>query len=183
MWVSKVLVLLVAASCGEPPVVPTVSSTRPPTNATPTPRTNPYPATAKKPVVDEYFGTKVTDDYRWLEDGKDPAVASWTEAQNAFTRSRLDALADRGKVRARVAELLGSRPPNYLGIIVRGTQVFAAKDQPPKQQPMLVVFSDASKATSERAVLDPNALDPSGKTAIDFFVPSLDGKLVAVSLS
>jgi len=183
-YCSWVNLLLLVAACGEPPqVVPATSSARPAASATATQRTNPYPATAKKPIVDEYFGTKVTDDYRWLEDGKDPAVASWTEAQNALTRSRLDALVDRSKVRARVAELLGSRPPNYLGIVVRGTQVFAAKDQPPKQQPMLVVFSDASKAATERTVLDPNTLDPSGKTAIDFFVPSRDGKLVAVSLS
>jgi prolyl oligopeptidase len=133
--------------------------------------------------VDEFFGTKVTDDYRWLEDAKDPAVIAWTEAQNRLTRTRLDALPSRPRVRARVAELLGKRPPAYLDVEVRGAQVFALKDQPPKQQPILVVFTDPEKASTERTLLDPNELDPSGKTTVDFFVPSPDGKKMAVSLS
>lgn len=147
------------------------------------PQKSGYPATPTKPVVDEYFGTKVTDDYRWLEDAKDPNVSAWTEAQNRLTRARLDALADRPKIRARVAELLSARPPTYYDVVVRGGQTFALEDQPPKQQPMLIVYADASKAGTERVVLDPNVLDPSGKTTIDFFVPSRDGKKVAVSLS
>ena len=48
---------------------------------------------------------------------------------------------------------------------------------------MLVAFADPASARTERVVLDPNALDPSGKTAIDFFEPTRDGKRVAVSLS
>jgi prolyl oligopeptidase len=144
-----------------------------------------YPPTARQAVVDAYFGTKVTDDYRWLEDAKDPNVAAWTDTQNKFSRARLDALADRPKIRARIAELLGSQPPSYGTVVVKGGRnvVFALKEQPPKQQPMLVVLGDPDKAATERVVLDPNALDPSGKTAIDFFVPSRDAKRVAVSLS
>src|SRR5580700_8555286 len=50
------------------------------------------PATPKKPVVDEYHGVKVTDDYRWLEDGKSPDVVAWTAAQDKYARSHLDPL-------------------------------------------------------------------------------------------
>jgi prolyl oligopeptidase len=48
---------------------------------------------------------------------------------------------------------------------------------------MLVVFPSASELNAERILLDPMALDPSGHTAIDFYVPTVDGKRVAVSLS
>ena len=41
------------------------------------------PSTPKKPVVDTYHGVTVTDDYRWLEDGADPKVKAWSDAQNA----------------------------------------------------------------------------------------------------
>src|SRR5881296_709838 len=57
------------------------------------------------------------------------------------------------------------------------------KFQPPKQQPLLVTLASADDLKSEKAVLDPNVLDAKGTTAIDWFVPSLDGKYVAVSLS
>ena len=148
----------------------------------PSSKPSPFPATPKKPVTDEYFGTKVTDDYRWMEDGKSPDVVAWTDAQNKLTRSKLDAMEGRSKVRARVAELLSQRPASFDEVTASGEQVFALKTQPPKQQPMLVLYADATKQ-AEKVVLDPNVLDTTGKTAIDFFVPSRDGKKVAVSLS
>jgi prolyl oligopeptidase len=57
------------------------------------------------------------------------------------------------------------------------------KFQPPKQQPLLVTLASADDLKSEKVVLDPNVLDTKGTTAIDWFVPSLDGKYVAMSLS
>jgi prolyl oligopeptidase len=57
------------------------------------------------------------------------------------------------------------------------------KFQPPKQQPMLVALASAEDLKSEKMLLDPNAMDAKGMTTIDWFVPSLDGKMVAVSLS
>ncbi len=45
----------------------------------------PPPAVQATPVVDDYFGTKITDDYRWLEDAKSPATRAFIDAQNAYT--------------------------------------------------------------------------------------------------
>jgi prolyl oligopeptidase len=50
----------------------------------------PVPAAAKQPVVDEYQGVKVTDDYRWLEDTSDPAERTWVVAENQRTRAYFD---------------------------------------------------------------------------------------------
>ncbi len=182
--------VLLVVSCGAPDVPPAVAPA-PSSAVTPPPApsaakvtraVSPYPATTKKPVIDTYFGVNVADDYRWLEDGRDPAVSAWTEEQNRLTRARLDPLPDRARLRGRVAELLVSRPPSYGQVAVRGGQVFAMKTQPPKQQPLVVLYADPAKG-AERVILDPNELDPSGKTAIDFIVPSRDGKKIAVSLS
>ena len=182
------LPLVFLLACGgadrPPPAPPTSTAAKEPASAA-TPaatKPSPYPETARRPVTEDYFGTKATDDYRWLEDPKDPNVVAWTDAQNKLTRSRLDAIADRPKIRARVAELLSGRPPSFFDVRVSNEQVFALKNQPPKQQPFLVLYTDPAKQT-ERVVLDPNTLDPSGKTAIDFFVASRDGKKVMVSLS
>ena len=61
--------------------------------------------------------------------------------------------------------------------------MFALKLQPPKNQPFLITLASAEKPGSERTIVDPNQLNAKGTTAIDFFVPSRDGRLVAVSLS
>jgi prolyl oligopeptidase len=125
----------------------------------------------------------VTDDYRWLEDWSDPAVKAWSDAQNACTRAYLDALPGREALRARFTQLMSGSSPSFRGLRIEGGVLFAMKAQPPKQQPFLVTLASPDDPASAKVVLDPNALDPRGITAIDWYVPSPDGKLVAVSLS
>ncbi len=61
--------------------------------------------------------------------------------------------------------------------------LFAIETQPPKPQSFLVALTSPDDPASARTIVDPNTIDPSGATTIDFYVPSHDGKLVAVSLS
>ncbi len=147
------------------------------------PDASPVPPTPQQPVVDVYHGVTVTDNYRWLEDDADPAVRQWSAAENAHARSVLDRLPYRAEIARRVAELEGAPYVSYNDVTWRPGWLFALKFAPPKQQPFLVALKSADDAASERVVVDPNALDPVGTTAIDFFVPSQDGRLVAVSLS
>lgn len=147
-----------------------------------------YPATAKRPVVAEYHGTKVTDDYQWLEDGADPEVKAWTMAQTKKTRAYFDALPQRAKLRERIQAILTSTSADRFALRMVKGALFALKSQPPKQQPFLVVMGAPDKAKTEadlkeRVLVDPNAIDASGRTTIDWYVPSPDGKLVAVSMS
>src|SRR5579859_6873825 len=143
----------------------------------------PPPATPKRPVTDVYHGVKVVDDYRWLEDFNDPAVRAWADAQTAYARSYLDAVPARAALYEQLKRLLSHPSPAYYGLAYRGDVLFAMKSQPPKEQPFLITLESPDKPASERIVVDPNRLDARGSTAIDFYVPSRDGKLVAVSLS
>src|SRR5882762_3769123 len=142
-----------------------------------------YPETPKKPVGDTYHGMLVAEDYRWLEDGKDPAVRQWSLKQLEVTRAYLEALPQRPVLRERFAEIFGASPVRYFEFQQTGGGFFALKRQPPKNQPMLVMMSSAGDVASERVLLDPNAVDAKATTAIDFFAASLDGRYVAVSLS
>jgi prolyl oligopeptidase len=141
------------------------------------------PPTAKKPVTDVYHGVKVTDDYRWLENWDDPAVRKWSAAQNRHARAWLDALPNRAAIAKRVKELDTDTSPDYFGLRWRGGKLFAMKFQPPKEQPLLITLRSADEPDSARVILDPTRLNPKGTTTIDFYVPSRDGRLVAVSLS
>src|ERR1017187_7152994 len=143
----------------------------------------PIPPTPKKPVTDDYNGVKVVDDYRWLEPPADPEVRKWSNSQNTLTRAYLDPLPTRPALVTRLTELSASQTGRFVALQSRGGVLFAIKFQPPKLQPFLVTLASHDDPASAHVVVDPNAMDPSGSTTIDFYEPSLDGKLVAVSLS
>jgi prolyl oligopeptidase len=141
------------------------------------------PETPKKPVTDVYHGVSIADDYRWLEDWNDPAVRQWSDAQNAHARSVLDTLPHVAAIRARVTEIMSARTVSFTGVEYRKGTFFAIQREPPKQQPFLIVLTSLDAPLNSRILVDPNAIDAEGSTSIDWFVPSPDGRVVAVSLS
>ena len=141
------------------------------------------PATAKLPVSHDYHGTKVDEDYRWLENWDAAEVQQWSADQNARARAYLDNLPSRPAIKARIQRIIGGASPNYYSLVSRPAGLFAMKYTPPQQQPALVVLRSATDTSGERVVVDLNALSAKGSTAADFYVPSRDGALVAVALS
>ena len=141
------------------------------------------PKAPKHPMVDTYWGEKVTDDYQYMENVSDPHVANWAKGQNAYTRAWLDRHPERKAILDRIVALTHSESPRYYSVTYQNGLYFFMKDQPPKQQPSLVFLTSVSDVASERPVVDPNTIDPTGGTSIDFYSASLDGKYVAVSLS
>ena len=165
-------------SCAAAPQQPAQVAAAPVTPVTPIP-----PPTPVRPVTDTHHGTQVEDPYRWLEDWSDPAVQAWSEAQNAHARRYLDALPGREAIDARLSELIRAAGVSFSAPAWRPGRLFVLKMDPPKQQAMLVVMGSPDEAAAAQVVVDPNALDASGATTIDWYVPSPDGRLVAVSLS
>jgi len=141
------------------------------------------PQTAHVPVVNEYHGVEVADPYQWLEDWDDEPVQSWSDKQNVYARKTLDNLPHVEELRERITGILTAESVRYYSLNRREGTLFAMKRQPPLEQPFLVAMPSAQQPESERVIVDPTKIDPSGATSIDFFVPSLDGSLVAVSLS
>ncbi len=175
------LFLTLLSACGAGPA----AKPAPPlsTGSVTTPPTDKPPPTDKQPVTDTYHGVEVIDDYRWLEQGDAEEVKAWNAAQNSYARTRLDALPAAKAVRRRLTDILTAESTRYWGLSPRPGKLFALKHQPPKQQPLLVVLPSADAPAAEHVVVDPNKIDEKGGTAIDWFVPSFNGALVAVSLS
>jgi prolyl oligopeptidase len=141
------------------------------------------PETPKRPVIDEYQGIKVTDEYRWLENWEDSEVKQWSAAENALSREYLDHLPARAAVKERIKQLNSASSVPYRGLQFRGGLVFAIKNEPSKQLPMLVALRSVDDLGSEKIVFDPNTASEKGSLAIDFYTASLDGKYVAVAAS
>ncbi len=130
-------------------------------------------------VIDTLHGERIPDPYRWLEDGDSAETQAWTAAQNRFTRDYLDRVPARPCIRARLEQLLkigALSPPTP----VRG-RYFYQRREGTQNQPVLYVRDGVE--SSDRVLLDLNALDAAGTTALDWYFPSEDGKLLAYGLS
>lgn len=135
-------------------------------------------------AVDEYFGVRVEDENRWLEDGTAPAVRAWSEAQNARARRWLDAQPPAAALRAELTRIL-TRPAarRVFALKPSPTGLFALLQVGERAQPLLVRLPDPERPEEARVVLDVLAVDPAGGVAIDWYEPSPTGERVAVSLS
>ncbi len=136
-----------------------------------------YPTAARVDVVDEYHGTPVADPYRWLEDADDARTVEWLADQATLTDCERASWTLRDRFAERVDRLLGAgtvSPPYW-----RGRRHFLTRRDPGQQFSVLYVVDDAG----ERLLIDPMALDPSGRTTLDSWQPSKEGDLLAYQLS
>jgi len=145
---------------------------------------SPIPPTPKRSVLHTYLGVEVVDDYEWLEDRLDPEVLAWTAEQTRHARAVIEALPRTAAIRRRWTELKRAQAADYHSLVRVGEKIFAIEYDPGRRQQSRLVRMglDADPRYAE-VVVDPNTLDPDGGVAIDFFVPSPDGSMVAVSLS
>src|SRR5690242_221274 len=137
-----------------------------------------YPPSAQQPVADTLHGTVLVDPYRWLEDGESPKVHDWSAAQNAFTRTVLDAEPGRDALRERLRALYAvttTREP-----IVRGKRLFYSRHTGTENQPVVMVRDETGAA---RGALDPNGLSADGTVALDWMYVSPDGARFAYGTS
>src|SRR5262245_48947554 len=138
-----------------------------------------YPATRKGDVVDDYFGTKVPDPYRWMEDLDSKEVAEWVSAQNQVTFDYLNKLPMREHFKRRITELWDYPK---VGIPVReGGRYFYQKNSGLQRQPPL--YMRATLTAEPILVLDPNVVSPDGSLSLADWTPSPDGKWLAYGLS
>lgn len=138
-----------------------------------------YPETTKKPVVEDYFGTEVTDNYRWLEDDRSPETESWVKAQNEVTFNYLDKIPYRNQLKNRLSELW-----NYEKIgspFKEGDYTYFYKNDGLQNQ--YVVYRKKENESQEEVFLDPNTFSEDGTTSLGGLSFSKDGNTAAYSIS
>ncbi|WP_442789654.1 prolyl oligopeptidase family serine peptidase [Novosphingobium sp. SL115] len=136
-----------------------------------------YPPTRPGTVVDDVFGQKVADPYRWLEADvrQDKSVAAWVDAQSRFTADYLAKLPERPAFEARLKTLFDFE---RFGLPVKaGERLFFRHNSGLQNQSPLYV--SALDGSGRQALIDPNLWAQDGATALDTWMPSPDGSKVA----
>ena len=137
------------------------------------------PKAQAKPIVDIYHGTKVTDNYRWLEDGNSPETQKWVADEMAYTRALLDPLPGRDAIHKRLTELLSIG--SITAPVIAGKHYFYTKREGMQNQPVLYVRDGLNGP--DRMLVDANQLAADGTIALDWFQPSDNGRYVAYGTS
>lgn len=139
-----------------------------------------YPITPKDTtVVDDYFGTKVVDPYRWLENDTAEATAAWVKAENAVTSDYLSKIPFRQSLKERMAQLY-----DYEKVSVpskRHGKYYTFRNTGLQNQSVLYVQDSLNGEPS--VVLDPNKLSEDGTVALAGTSFSEEGKYMAYVIS
>jgi len=138
-----------------------------------------YPETKKVDVVDDYFGTKVPDPYRWLEDNESPEVAAWVEAQNKVTFAYLEQIPYRDALKNRLMKLYNY--PKFGSPSRRGEWFIFSKNDGLQNQS--VYYIQKGLEGSPEVVLDPNKFSADGTSRLGAFSWSPKGKYILYGVS
>ncbi len=129
------------------------------------------PETRTDDVTETIHGVTIRDPYRWLEDQQSPETRAWINAENAFTRSVLDALPGRAAISRRIEELLKT---DHFGLPrVRGGRYFFMRRLADQNQFTICMRTGAHGA--DEVLVDPN-LTEGGATSVAIMDVSADGK-------
>jgi prolyl oligopeptidase len=146
------------------------------------------PVAPVRAVTDDYYGTKITDNYRYMENLKDPEVQEWFKNQDAYTRATLASIPGRDKLLARIRELDTSAPARVTDAQrLPGDRYFYEKLFPGESVPKLYIRQGLGG--EERLLVDPGKVEVSpstasrGRNALAFVAISQDGKYVAVGIT
>jgi prolyl oligopeptidase len=138
-----------------------------------------YPESKKGEVVDDYFGTKVADPYRWLEDETSAETKAWVEEQNKLTFGFLDKVPYREKLKARLTQL--SNYPRISAPARRGDTYFFTKNDGLQNQSVYYIQKGVNG--KPEVFLDPNKFSADGTSVLSTFSLSTDGKYLAYGIS
>jgi prolyl oligopeptidase len=139
-----------------------------------------YPATRTVAASDVYFGVKVADPYRWLEDGKSAEVQKWLHAEDKLARSYLDALPGRAALAKRFSEIFRIDSISAPGRA--GDRYFYMRHKADQEKAVLYWRSATDPTAPEHILIDPNQFMAKDNASLGGTSTTLDGKLLAYTL-
>lgn len=140
---------------------------------------NTYPETKKGNVVDDYFGTKISDPYQWLENDTAIDVMSWVDEQNKTTQNYLSQIPFRDKLKSRLTEIWNY--PKYGSPFKDGDYYYFFKNDGLQNQSVL--YRQKGISGTAEIFLDPNKLSADGTASLASLTFSKDHNFCAVGIA
>ncbi len=138
-----------------------------------------YPETRKVEQTDDFFGTKVSDPYRWLEDDNSAETGKWVDAQNDVTYAYLAAIPFRDKIKERLTEIWNFEKLSTP--FLKGKYYFYYRNNGIQNQSALYYKNGLNG--EEKMLIDPNTFSTDGTVAMSGISFSKDAKHMAYSIS
>ncbi len=138
-----------------------------------------YPKTAKSDQVDDYFGVKVSDPYRWLENDTAEDVKKWVTEENKVTFGYLEKIPFRNKIKERLTDIFNY--PKYSNPFRAGEYYFFSKNDGLQNQS--VIYYQKGLDGKPEVFLDPNTMSSDGTAAVSLLGFSKDKKYVAYAIN
>ncbi len=137
-----------------------------------------YPITTKTDVFDTYFGTKINDPYRWLEDDRSAETKAWVDAENKVTQGYLSGIPFRGDIKKRLETLWNYE--KFTAPFKEGVYTYFYKNDGLQNQYVLYRQKDKNKP---EVFLDPNTFSKDATTSLAGIEFTKEGSLVAYQIS
>src|ERR1051325_5734790 len=138
-----------------------------------------YPDTKKVDTVTDYFGTKIADPYRWLENDTSKETEEWVKEENKVTFDYLSKIPFRDKIKKRLGEIWNFE--KQTAPFKRGNYYFYYKNDGIQNQNVL--YCKEGLNGEPKALLDPNTLSADGTISVSTLAVSKDAKFLAYGLS
>ncbi|HRC16614.1 MAG TPA: prolyl oligopeptidase family serine peptidase [Bacteroidia bacterium] len=138
-----------------------------------------YPVTAKSDQIDDYFGVKVSDPYRWLENDTAEDVKKWVTEENKVTFGYLEKIPFRNKIKERLTDIFNY--PKYSNPFRAGEYYFFSKNDGLQNQS--VIYYQKGLDGKPEVFLDPNTMSSDGTAAVSLLGFSKDKKYVAYAIN
>jgi prolyl oligopeptidase len=142
------------------------------------------PVAPVRTVTEDYFGTKVADPYRYMENLSDPNVKQWFKDQDAYTRSVLSQISGRNALLARLRQLNQSGPPRVFDLQRYNDGRYFYEKRLPKED-VAKLYERIGLQGAEKLILDPDqyATNPGEHETLSYYTPSFDGHYIAFGVS
>ncbi|HEY6976734.1 MAG TPA: prolyl oligopeptidase family serine peptidase [Chitinophagaceae bacterium] len=142
---------------------------------------NEYPATRQQPVTDDYFGKKITDNYRWMENMNDTAVQHWFKAQAEYTGNILNNIEGRDALLNDMINISNIKTVSVSDITIENNRYFYRKTF--ADENVSKIYYREGKDGKEVLLVEANDFSKDKNGSVAYFVPSHDGKKLAFGIA